>query len=121
MVVVNVPAHRWLWSEADEVLGHRRRYTRRSLRAELVAAGLRPVSVSHTFAWLVGPVWWRRRRSSNPELGLDIDSRFVTRGARLLAFGERQILRVTSLPFGTSILAVATAEERPENRASPFL
>ena len=111
IVVVNVPAHRWLWSEADEVLGHRRRYTRRLLRDELAAAGLCPLSVSHTFAWLVPPVWWRRKRSSNPELGLDVDSALVTTAARLLALLERQVLRFVSLPFGTSILAVAVVTE----------
>src|SRR5262249_39082290 len=41
-VVINVPAHPRLWSEADVVLGHHRRYLRASLTAELDAAGLEP-------------------------------------------------------------------------------
>ncbi|MEA2442040.1 MAG: hypothetical protein QOH76_3464 [Thermoleophilaceae bacterium] len=40
-LVVSVPAHPWLWSRHDEVNGHRRRYTRRTLRASAEAAGWR--------------------------------------------------------------------------------
>ena len=32
-LIVNVPAHQWLWSDADRLLGHERRYTRRSAAA----------------------------------------------------------------------------------------
>jgi SAM-dependent methyltransferase len=38
-LVVSVPAHPRLWSRHDEVNGHRRRYTRRSLRAAAEPAG----------------------------------------------------------------------------------
>ena len=40
-LVVSVPAHPRLWSRHDEVNGHRRRYTRRTLRAAAEAAGWR--------------------------------------------------------------------------------
>jgi SAM-dependent methyltransferase len=40
-LVVTVPAHPRLWSRHDELNGHRRRYTRRSLRAAARAAGWR--------------------------------------------------------------------------------
>jgi SAM-dependent methyltransferase len=38
-LVVTVPAHPRLWSRHDEMNGHRRRYTRRSLRAAAEGAG----------------------------------------------------------------------------------
>jgi ubiquinone/menaquinone biosynthesis C-methylase UbiE len=40
-LVVSVPAHPWLWSRHDEVNGHRRRYTRRTLRRAAEAGGWR--------------------------------------------------------------------------------
>jgi hypothetical protein len=40
-LVVSVPAHPRLWSRHDEVNGHRRRYTRKTLRASAEAAGWR--------------------------------------------------------------------------------
>lgn len=39
-IVVQVPAHRWLFGEADRALGHRRRYDATSLRRALVRSGL---------------------------------------------------------------------------------
>lgn len=39
-VVVQVPAHRWLYGASDEALGHIRRYDRAELGATFAAAGL---------------------------------------------------------------------------------
>jgi SAM-dependent methyltransferase len=110
-LVVNVPAHQWLWSPADEALGHVRRYTRSTLRADLVAAGFEPVVLGHVFSWLVAPVWWRRRmRSPNEaELGLDVASPVIDRTAMVLTYGERFLVGRVGMPFGTSVLAVAVA------------
>jgi len=108
-LVVNVPAHQWLWSAADEALGHHRRYSRRTLRAELEGAGLRPILLTHVFSWLVPPVWATRRfsRGGQPELGLDKTSALVDRTAMVLTAIERTAVGRIGLPFGTSVLAVA--------------
>jgi dolichyl-phosphate beta-glucosyltransferase len=106
--VVTVPGHQRLWSRADEVLGHRRRYSRAALRADLEAAGLRVEYVSHLFGWLVPPVWFRRRvaRRDSPELGLEERGGFTDAAALVLTACERFLLRFVSLPVGTSVLAV---------------
>lgn len=39
-VIIQVPAHRWLFGASDRALGHHRRYTRASLGATMAAAGL---------------------------------------------------------------------------------
>ena len=108
-LVVNVPAHTWLWSAADESLGHIRRYTRSSLRAELAEAGLEPVLLSHVFSWLVLPVWVTRRMASggDAELGLDRTSFVIDRAAMVLTALERALLGRVSTPLGTSVLCVA--------------
>jgi dolichyl-phosphate beta-glucosyltransferase len=118
-VVINVPAHRWLWSAADEVLGHHRRYTRGDLRQELVAAGLRPVLSSHAFSWLVPPVWLKRRLSKGgAELGLDQSSALLDRAAMVLTAVERSLIGRAVLPFGTSVLCVCVASGEPHHGAS---
>ena len=106
--VVMVPGHQRLWSRADEVLGHHRRYNRSTLRADLEAAGLRVDYVGHVFSWLVPPVWFRRRvaRPGSPELGLDVQGEWISRAALVLTACERSYLRFGSLPAGTSVLAV---------------
>lgn len=108
-LVVNVPAHRWLWSAADETLGHVRRYDRRMLRAELEAAGFEPVLMTHVFSWLVGPVWLKRRLASGggAELGLDQTSFLIDRAAMVLTLLERLLIGRVPVPFGTSLLCVA--------------
>nr|MBA2497399.1 glycosyltransferase [Acidimicrobiia bacterium] len=91
-LVVNVPAHRWLWSAADEALGHRRRHTRSTLRRELDAAGLDAVLSTHVFSWLVAPVLVARRvagRGGGAELGLDRTSPWIDRAAMALTAVER--------------------------------
>ena len=108
-LIVNVPGHPGLWSAADEALGHVRRYTRASLRAELEGAGFDVVFLSHIFSWLFLPVWARRRlHRGEPQLGLDVDSAIVDRAALLLTRLERAVVNRVPLPAGTSVLCVAT-------------
>jgi SAM-dependent methyltransferase len=108
-LIVTVPAHTWLWSAADEQLGHVRRYTRPALATELAVAGFEPVLLTHVFSWLVPPVYLTRKllRSGSPELGLDKTSFALDTTAMALTFAERQLLGRVRLPFGTSILCVA--------------
>jgi SAM-dependent methyltransferase len=108
-VVVNVPAHPWLQSAADDALGHRCRYTRSMLRRELAAAGFEPVLLSHVFSWLVLPMWLKRRsnRTDDAALGLDQRGFLFDLAAMTLTFLERRLVGRVSLPAGTSVLAVA--------------
>lgn len=111
-LIVNVPAHTWLWSAADEFLGHARRYTRPTLRADLRAAGFRPVVLTHVFSWLVAPVWLKRRFSNSPqgELGLDQASPLIDVAAMVLTRLERGLVGRVSSPLGTSVLCVAVLD-----------
>jgi hypothetical protein len=108
-LVVNVPAHAWLWSQADVHLGHHRRYTRKSLTRDLAAAGFRPVVLTHVFSWLVPFVWVQRRlaRDGSAATGLETGGALVDRTAMVLTTIERGLLGRASLPFGTSVLCVA--------------
>lgn len=108
-LIVNVPAHDWLWSNADEALGHARRYTRPLLRRHLEAAGLEVVWMSHIFSWLTVPVWLKRRivPASEPQLGLDVGSPTLDRVSMFLTRIEWEIVRRVPLPIGTSVLCVA--------------
>ncbi|MEZ5896136.1 MAG: methyltransferase domain-containing protein, partial [Parvularculaceae bacterium] len=50
--ILSVPAFDFLWSEHDDFLEHRRRYTLDRLRASVVAAGLQPVETRYFFGML---------------------------------------------------------------------
>src|SRR5439155_16159845 len=125
VLVVTVPAHQWLWSGADDFLGHVRRYGRPDLRRALRDAGFKPTLVTHIFSWLVVPAWVTRQIASDPsrQLGLDRTSGLVDAAALILQRVERLILRWFRLPVGTTILAVARAGSpmatREDERAWP--
>ncbi len=109
LLIVNVPGHPRLWSASDDVLGHRRRYTASSLRAEVEGAGFDVLFLSHVFSWLVLPLWaTRRRRVANPRLGLDMKSPVMDRAALFLTRLEQVLISRVSLRTGTSILCIAT-------------
>ena len=108
-LVVNVPAHQWLWSAFDEQVGHVRRYTRPALGSELASVGFEPLLLSHVFSWLVPPMWLKRRALSGgaAEIGHDQSSFAIDAAAKALTSAERTVLGRASLPFGTSVLCVA--------------
>jgi dolichyl-phosphate beta-glucosyltransferase len=109
-LVVNVPAHQWLWSTFDEERGHVRRYSRAALDVELAGARLRPLVLTHVFSWLVPPTLLMRRLLGGGSVasGHEHSSLVVDRAALALTFAERSLLARVSLPFGTSVLCVAT-------------
>jgi hypothetical protein len=111
-----VPAHPFLFDEMDVLAHHRRRYRLFDLRRKLERAGFRVERITHFMSPLVAPLVLlrslgrlfggkgsaseRRAVELRPLPGLnDILS--------LLLAAERLLLRFVSLPFGSSILAVA--------------
>ena len=118
LLVATVPAHRFLWSPHDVINHHRRRYARRELRDRLRAAGLRVERVTYFNMFLFPAVLLARmlrRGSAAPREG---ESDFKVVPGLLNAFlerlfgGERFLLRLTNLPFGVSLLAVARKDGR---------
>lgn len=110
-LVVTVPAYDWMWSYADHVLGHYRRYTRRRLEADVRGAGLEVVRCTHFHSWLLGPAWaFRTVRGSITARPTPDDFPLpgpMNRALLALSRAESRVLGGRDLPFGLSILAVA--------------
>jgi SAM-dependent methyltransferase len=113
-VLLTVPQHPFLWSDADTFGGHERRYTRRELVAKLERAGLRVEHVT-SFVTLLLPVvagsrlvqrWRSKPFDPADEFALPraVDGLFE----RVMTLERRLIARGISLPAGSSLLAVAT-------------
>jgi hypothetical protein len=60
-LVVTVPSHLWLYSDYDSSIGHFKRYTKRQLTAEFVAAGFRVTHSQFMFQVFVLPAFILRR------------------------------------------------------------
>jgi SAM-dependent methyltransferase len=71
VLVVNEPAHRWLYSYHDVSVGGRRRFTRRELGELLRVAGLEPVYATH-WNFLPLPLVWVRRKLLPAPQGSDV-------------------------------------------------
>ena len=102
--IVTVPAHPRLWSRHDELNHHRRRYTRRSLRAAAAGAGWEVARVTH-FTTLLLPVATLARLVSRSD-GLDIPPAPVNAALRATIVAEAALIRRgVRFPFGLSLLA----------------
>ncbi len=117
-LIVTVPAYRWLWSEHDQALGHRRRYRAGELRRLLEAAGFRIVKMTHVLSLLLLPiaafrllqrVW--RRSDEAPKTALIVLPRPLNTLLVWILALEMRLAAAISLPFGVSIACVA---RRPE-------
>lgn len=78
-IIVSVPALPELYSEFDEVQGHRRRYTAQSLRKCLEGAGLIVEDILWWGKWMVQPLRARkaRRRSRPGDTNVDVYRRYL--------------------------------------------
>jgi len=123
-LLLTVPALMGLWSYADEFAGHQRRYDRRQLTEKLMAAGFSVDYVSYFMATTYPMMWLKRRATSwshqthSPAEARDLflaelrPVPIVNGILRWLAGKEAALIASRRvLPFGTSLLAVAT---RPE-------
>jgi SAM-dependent methyltransferase len=112
-VIVSVPQHRWLWSEADRFAGHQRRYTRRELKGKLVDAGF-DVRAMTSFVTVPLPLMaasraWERlsRAPYDPDREFALPAVVDRVLERALDAEAALIARGASLPAGGSLLAVA--------------
>jgi SAM-dependent methyltransferase len=128
VMVLAVPAYMWAWSDHDVVLGHRRRYTRRTLLATAGEAGLTVHRCTYFHSWLAPLAFLLRRTPLRRLIKSDAEeasfvSPVVNRLLILLVALERFVARRADLPFGLSVLLVAGAPaggasgRRPDQRA----
>jgi SAM-dependent methyltransferase len=109
-ILVTVPAHQWMWSAHDVVNHHKRRYSKRTLRAALTAAGLEwrklgwfnsllfPAAVAARFA---GKLMGKDDSDDSPP-AKPLNAAFEK------IFGlERHLLGRVPLPPGLSLIALA--------------
>jgi SAM-dependent methyltransferase len=111
-LAIHVPAWPSLWSGHDEVLEHKRRYTRRSLRALLAGSSLRVERLGWSSCAIFPPtaaLRWSRRFSGGGKHEQDAGN--VPGPINSLLRGvyraEAEIAATVGLPFGVSLAAIA--------------
>lgn len=79
-IILTVPAHNWLWNRDDVISGHKKRYTKKTLKQAFFHSGLKPISISYFFIFILPFLFLRtltQRASPSPlkkneELNLSI-------------------------------------------------
>jgi len=119
---ITVPQYQWLWSEIDEIDRHKRRYSRNEIIEKVKKAGF-AVQYVNCFAFAIFPLvlisrFSRKRKKENatisnspvyyPEIQISPITNFILRAImRIDEFCYRANIKI---PFGSSILLVATKE-----------
>ena len=110
-LLITVPAHPWMWSAHDEVNHHKRRYTRRTLRAAIADAGLR-LEMLGWFNSLLFPLAAAARVAGRITGKADSDDKLPPGPINSLfeaVFGlERYALGRMPLPPGVSLAAIVS-------------
>jgi len=117
-LLVAVPAYRFLWSEHDEALMHRRRYVASELHLKLSCSGFRVLKRTYAVFFMFFPiVFYRLFRGLFPKDPLAPRASYVKLPAflnkLLIVFLrlEAWLMGMINLPWGTSIIVLAQKTE----------
>jgi ubiquinone/menaquinone biosynthesis C-methylase UbiE len=109
--VATVPAFGFLWSEHDEALHHRRRYTGYELRNKLAVAGFDVVRSTYFITFLFFPIAAIRmlqgifKKNAYPKTSHVVLPGWLNTSIGMLLDFERFLCRSINPPFGVSLLA----------------
>lgn len=106
-LVITVPAYMWLWSAHDTDNQHFRRYTKTLLVERLRRAGYEVRFAGYWNMFLLPVVGLLRLCNSSGEEGLGLPS-LINSLLVILIRIEVALMHVLPLPFGVSVVAVAT-------------
>jgi SAM-dependent methyltransferase len=126
VLLITVPAYRFLWSYFDEFSHHKRRYSRDGLISKLRQAGFTVKKASYYMFFLfpllaaIRLIGNTRHRSgdSQVKVGMALEMKTVPVVNEVflgLLKLERFLLRYFNLPFGTSLIVLAKRTSQNEN------
>ncbi len=115
--IVTVPQYMFMWSRLDEIVRHKRRYSRRELLAKLQQQGL-AINYCSSFLFMLFPLMLISRifdRSTKENKFTDAEFENRVKFPRMLNWIFDKIMRIDealidlgiSLPYGGSLLVVA--------------
>jgi SAM-dependent methyltransferase len=115
VLILNLPAYRWLMSRHDKAVYNTRRYTRGEVIRKLREAGFRPLFASY---WnvILFPLMVATRKLLPAGTGSDVKPQpgIVDTIGRAATAIERGLMRAgIRFPFGGSVIAVAAKPESP--------
>jgi ubiquinone/menaquinone biosynthesis C-methylase UbiE len=122
LIISTVPAYGFLWSEHDEALQHRRRYSAHEVRNKMTVCGFDVERSSYFVTLLFWPIFLVRifqglaKDSTSPKTGIHVLPPWLNSLLLRLLDIERWMLRGFNLPFGVTIVATARATKKQVER-----
>ncbi|MDG0817339.1 methyltransferase domain-containing protein [Bdellovibrio svalbardensis] len=120
ILMMTVPAYKWLWSEEDDIAGHFTRYTKTRLKDELNRNGYEILFCSYFFSLLILPIALFRSFPYQLKKAFDkkIGARLLSTESAHVGFFQKIIRamlkweiwcisRGIAIPFGGSIVVIA--------------
>ncbi|HVT11940.1 MAG TPA: methyltransferase domain-containing protein [Fimbriimonadaceae bacterium] len=115
ILVLSVPAFQSLWGPHDVALMHFRRYTRGELNAKLVKAGFRIERLSYSVFFLFPIVvivrFFEKRKKGPAKASLVALPKWINGFLIGIQSVEASLISKLSLPWGSSLIAVARKPE----------
>lgn len=114
--LLTVPAYNWLWSEHDEALGHKRRYTKNQVEKKLKKAGFKVLKSSYIITLFLLPIALFRFfqtvfKKQSPKTSYVILPSFLNFVLAQILKLEGIVLNFINLPLGVSLICVAQKYE----------
>jgi len=116
LVLITVPAYGFLWSEHDEALQHKRRYTAAELRNKLNISNFKIVKISYTISALFFPIFLMRfwqsifKNSVYPQTAIVLLPKLINDFIIKILDIENSLLKYINYPMGVSIVCLAVKE-----------
>ena len=111
VLVLTVPAFRFLWGTQDIITGHKRRYTRREISTKLKKAGFTVLKSSYFNFFLFPPIlfarWAIRLLGLRLESENTLNSPVINALLKTVFSFETYFLKHIAFPFGVSIFCIA--------------
>jgi SAM-dependent methyltransferase len=112
-ILITVPQHMSLWSQADEEAMHQRRYSAREMRQKVERAGFKVVRMTSFVSLLFPLMAAQRRRKRRPDPKYSVQQELAISGVanwgmeRTLSVERGMIKAGLRFPAGGSLLAIA--------------
>ena len=117
LIMVTVPQYQWMWSALDDIVHHKRRYSRREMTGKLERAGFEIVYVTSfvtaLFPSMLATRLRGRRRRASPDTKAEFAEWVILPGplnrvCDWISRLDEAVLKLgLTLPFGGSLLVVA--------------
>jgi len=119
-IIITVPAFSWLWSKWDEILHHKRRYTKKQVEDILIREGFAIKRNTYIHSFLILPsLIIRKLKQLQPKpytSDFQINNKAINNFLLFVSKLEQKWINRYDMPFGTSILCMA--QKKPQKSHS---